>query len=263
MATIARLLACVGQVNRSLRKRPKSSCIPFAKSATVALWQLDAVEFRTGDAKVATVYQLLDDATRYDVGSWAYQQDENSRDAQDVLARAREAHGATQEVLSDNFLAFNQLRHGQIDAVEIFLASKGSMPISGLPGKPTTQRKNERSHQTLQRFLEANKPRNLTELRNRIKYYRKHYNRRRPHRSLNQSTPHLAWEMLEHTPPAIEPIPLAVLEGKTAEYRRVRKLRQVELGKANILVSKTGKIIDADILDGHPSRDLPRTRRSS
>lgn len=167
----------------------------------MALCQLDAFEFRTGDSKVATVYQLLDDATRYDVGSWAYQLEENSRDAQDVLARAINAHGAPQEVLSDNSLAFNQLWQGKIGSVEIFLASKGTMPISGLPGKPTTQGKNERSHQTLQRFLEANKPHNLAELQNRIKHYREHYNRRRPHQSLNQATPQLAWEMLEHTRP--------------------------------------------------------------
>lgn len=237
VATIARLLASVGHVDRSPRKRPKSSYIPFARSAAMALWQLDAFEFRTGDHQIATVYQLLDDATRYDVGSWAYQHEENSRDAQDVLARAIEAHGAPRELLSDNSLAFNQLRQGSIGAVEIFLASKGTMPISGLPGKPTTQGKNERSHQTLQRFLEANKPYNLAQLQNRIKHFREHYNRRRPHQSLNQSTPHLAWELLEHTP-ALEPLPLAVLEAKAAEYRSVRKLRQVELGKTNITVTK-------------------------
>lgn len=45
---------------------------------------------------------------------------------------------------------------------------------------------------------------------------------------------------------------MAVLEAKTAEYRRVRKLRQAELGKANITVSKTGEIIDVDILGEPP-----------
>lgn len=50
----------------------------------MALSQLDAFEFRAGDEKVVTVYQLLDDAARFDVGSWAYRQHENSHDAQDV-----------------------------------------------------------------------------------------------------------------------------------------------------------------------------------
>ncbi len=92
------------------------------------------------------MYQLLDDASRYDVGSDAYSRHENSADAKDVLERAIAACGAPQEVLSDNSLAFNQLRAGTIGSVEIFLASKGTMPISGLPGKPATQGKNERSH---------------------------------------------------------------------------------------------------------------------
>lgn len=52
--------------------------------------------------------------------------------------------------------------------MEIFLASKGTMPISGLPGRPTTQGKNERSHQTLIRFLDANRPATLEALRARI-----------------------------------------------------------------------------------------------
>lgn len=82
IATIARLLAGVGHVDRNPRKRPKSSYLPFARSSAMALWQLDAFEFRTGDGKVVTVYQLLDDSTRFDVGSWAYQQHENSHDAQ-------------------------------------------------------------------------------------------------------------------------------------------------------------------------------------
>lgn len=130
--------------------------------------------------------------------------------------------------------------------MELFLASKGTMPISGLPGRPTTQGKNERSHQTLRRFLDAHKPQNLADLRRLIARYRKHYNRRRPHQSLNQSTPEIAWQALEHTP-AIEPIHLSVLEAKAAEYLQKRKLKQVALGQASIAVSKTGEILDAGL----------------
>src|SRR5690606_28041570 len=56
VATIARLLASVGHVERSPRKRPKSSYVPFARSAAMALWQLDAFEFRTHSDQVVTVY---------------------------------------------------------------------------------------------------------------------------------------------------------------------------------------------------------------
>lgn len=210
----------------------------------MALWRLHAFEYRTGNGKVGTVYRLIENATRCDVGSWAYQQHENSHDAHELLARVIKNHGHRRELLSDNSKAFNQLRSGTIGAVDLFLASKGTMPISGIPGRPTTQGKNEHSHQTLRRFLDANKPQDLADLRRLITRYREHYNRRMPHQSLNQSTPEIAWQTLEHTP-AIEPIHLSVLEAKAAEYLRNRRLKQVALGQASIAVSKTGEIIDA------------------
>ena len=46
VATIARLLASVGQVDASPMKRPKSSYVPFVRSSAMSLWQLDAFEYR-------------------------------------------------------------------------------------------------------------------------------------------------------------------------------------------------------------------------
>jgi transposase InsO family protein len=109
VATIARLFSAVGQVDAAPRKRPKSSYIPFTRAAAMALWQLDAFEYQLATGTVVTVYQLLDDATRYDVGTWAHTRHENSADAQRVLERAIDQYGAPQELLSDNSLAFNQL----------------------------------------------------------------------------------------------------------------------------------------------------------
>lgn len=189
LAAIVRLLSSVGQVDSAPRKRPKSSYIPFARSSAMAMWQLDTFGYRLTNGKVVTIYQVIDDATRYDVGTWAHARHENSADAKLVLERAIKEHGAPLEVLSDNSLAFNQLRQGGVGSVEIFLASRGTMPISGLPGKPTTQGKNERSHQTLIRFLDANQPATLEQLRTRITRFRDHYNNRRPHQALEQATP--------------------------------------------------------------------------
>lgn len=248
VATIARLLAAVGQVDASPKKRPRSSYIPFVRATAMALWQLDAFEYTLASGQVVTVYQLLDDATRFDVGSYAHQRPENSADAQHVLGRAIAHHGAPQELLSDNSLAFNQLRYGRIGSVEVFLASKGTMPISGLPNKPTTQGKNERSHQTLSRFLNANRPATLDQLRSRIKRFREHYNNRRPHQSLGDATPRAAWDLLAHTP-ATEPIPLSVLEAKASQYRQARDRRRQDLDRAALTISKTGHVMpEADVL---------------
>lgn len=92
-ATVARLLAGVGHVDRNPRKRPKSSYVPFARSTAMALWQLDAFEYRTVKNQLVTVYQLIDDASRFDVGSRAFQRHENSHDAKEVPFEAiRQAH---------------------------------------------------------------------------------------------------------------------------------------------------------------------------
>jgi hypothetical protein len=50
----------------------------------MSLWQLDAFKYRLAGGQAVTVYQLLDDASRYDVGSDAYVSHENSADAKDL-----------------------------------------------------------------------------------------------------------------------------------------------------------------------------------
>lgn len=129
--------------------------------------------------------------------------------------------------------------------MEIFLAPKGTMPISGLPGKPTTQGKNERSHQTLLRFLDAHQPASLEQLQGRIRRFRDHYTNRRPHQALDLATPRTAWDALQHTP-ATKPIPLSVLEAKASPYSQVRARRQGHLNRAPLTISKTGAILPDD-----------------
>ena len=65
----------------------------------MSLWQLDAFEYRLANGHTITIYQLIDDATRYDVGSQAYARHENSADAKEVLDKAIHQHGAPRELL--------------------------------------------------------------------------------------------------------------------------------------------------------------------
>lgn len=76
-----------------------------------------------------------------------------------------------------------------------------------------------------------------------IRRYREHYNQRRPHQSLNQATPQTAWELLEHTP-AGEPIPLVVLDAKASEYLQKRRLGKSSVNRADLVVSKTGEVLE-------------------
>lgn len=98
---------------------------------------------------------------------------------------------------------------GAIGSVEVLLASCGSMPITGLQGKPSNQGQNERTHQTLTWFLNANRPKTLERLRERITRYREHCNDHRSHQALEQAIPPTTWEhIIEHVP-TTEPIPPA------------------------------------------------------
>ena len=228
----------------------------------MALWQLDAFEYTLTTGTIITVYQLLDDATRFDVGTTAHSRAENSADAHQVLAAAIAEYGAPKEVLSDNSFAFNQLRQGRIGAVETFLASKGAMPISGLPGKPTTQGKNERSHQTLIRFLDANTPASLEAVLALLRRFRDHYNNRRPHQSVGGATPATAWELLAHTP-ATEPIPMAVLEAKAADSLSKRIRLRTNLDQVGMAISKTGDILPAPTSEQMPGQSVVEVTRAN
>ena len=47
----------VADHQRSPKRRPRSSYVPFARSTVMALWQLDAFEYRLTDMRVVTIYQ--------------------------------------------------------------------------------------------------------------------------------------------------------------------------------------------------------------
>lgn len=224
VATIARLLRAAGVVESNPKKRPKTTLVRFQRSHAMALWQLDAFEFRLYDpaATKITIYQILDDATRFDVGTQCRAEPENSLDAVTVVRAAIADYGAPQELLSDNSAAFNQLRQGHIGALEAYLASVGCLAISSRPSHPQTQGKNERSHRTLLRYLRVHQPRTLNEAARLIEDFRHHYNTKRPHQGLpGHITPFQAWELITHTP-ADTPLDPTILAERAAHYRRRR-----------------------------------------
>lgn len=222
VSTIARVLADAGVVKPNRRKRPRSSYIRFHRAAAMEMWQLDAFEYKLHDAghTLITVYQLVDDSTRFDVGTTAFADPENGVDAIAAVTGAIQAHGVPQELLSDNGGAFNLSRQGMVAALERFLADVGCLAISGQFRKPTTQGKNERSHQTLQRHLDAHAPTSLEQVRKLIGGYRQYYNHRRRHQGLpGDMTPAQAWTAAEHRPSDGTPIPHADLEARALAYR--------------------------------------------
>ncbi|WP_255579442.1 integrase core domain-containing protein [Cryobacterium sp. PAMC25264] len=227
VATIARILASSGVTIANPRKRPRAAWLRFSRAAAMEMWQLDAFEYRLADARdpnvlgtKVTVYQLLDDSTRFDVGTMCFATPENGTDAITTLRSAFTDHGVPKELLSDNGTAFNQARRGNISATERFLADRGCLGITGRGSHPQTQGKNERSHQTILRFLDANAPDTLEQLTALIIDYRAYYNYRRRHQALPGSmTPGQAWGAAEHRPADGTPISHDVLQARADSYR--------------------------------------------
>ncbi len=120
-------------------------------------------------------------------------------------------------------MAFNQSRRGVIGQTELFLAARGCHGIAGSVRHPQTQGKNERSHQTLIRFLDAHTPKTLEQLSILLVKYREHYNYRRRHQALKIGitylTPGQAWEAGEHRGSDGIPIDITVLEAAAMTYK--------------------------------------------
>ena len=124
VSTIARMLRAAGAVESNPKKRPKTSMVRFQRGQAMQLWQIDAFIYKLHNTNQTpvTIYQLIDDATRFDVGTCVFPNRENSRDALAAVKQAINNHGVPHELLSDNGLAFNQLRRGLVGPLESYLA---------------------------------------------------------------------------------------------------------------------------------------------
>jgi transposase InsO family protein len=189
--TIHRVLQRQGLVEPEPRKRPRSSYRRFVFPATDDCWQIDAFEHTLADpaATVVVVFEILDDHSRYMIDSMAWPS-ETTEGAWTTMTRAIARYGAPRMVLSDNGLAFTG--RGRMTSQVLFeknLARLGIKLINSRPLHPQTNGKNERAHQTAQRWLRAQPPAaTLEDLQAQLERYRPAYNRR-PHQGIDHHTP--------------------------------------------------------------------------
>lgn len=117
--TIAQLLRAAAVVEANPKKSPYAR---IQREQAMAIWQVDAFEHKLldEDKSKERTYQIQDDATRKDMGTTAFTDPENGEDAMAGMRSANQNHGAVHH--------------------------------------PQNQRKNERSHQTLYRYLQAHRP---------------------------------------------------------------------------------------------------------
>jgi transposase InsO family protein len=152
-ASLARIFREAGVARLEPKKKLRSAWRRFVYPAPNACWQLDATEYVLSGGRKCVIFQLEDDHSRYAVASHVAA-GETSEAAITVFDKAVGAHGVPQRLLSDNGSALNPTRRGYLGQLVVHVSRLGVEAITGKPGKPTTQGKNERFHQTLYRYLD-------------------------------------------------------------------------------------------------------------
>jgi transposase InsO family protein len=203
-STLARIFTARGMVIPQPQKRPRSSYRRFEFAAVHECWQLDAFEWPLTDGSTATIYQVLDDCSRFLLAT-RVARTENAADAIRVVEQAITTAGQPPCLfLTDNGSAFNQTRRGFASQLVDHLHDLGTRCITGQPAHPQTQGKDERIHQTSQGWLKAHPVATIEELAATLADFDQTYNHLRPHQSLGMRTPAQA---LTQRPRAIPPLP--------------------------------------------------------
>lgn len=206
-ASVYRILVQHGQITPQPRKRPRTRR-RFEYTDPNGLWQIDGMETYLADGTKVCVLQILDDHSRLDVGSYAARS-ENGTDTWAALEQAFAGHGVPVKVLSDNGLAFSGKRRGSMSHMERQLAAQGVTTIASSVYHPQTCGKNERAHQTLQKWLARQPiPEDLPALQELLGEYRLMYNNRR-HQGIGGQTPQQRFDANAKATPASSAITTA------------------------------------------------------
>ena len=249
-STLARIFVRHGMVVAQPNKRPHAATRRFQADAVHECWQLDAFDWVLADRAPATVLQVLDDRSRFLLGCLAAPA-ETAQAAIEIVTAAIAAHQVPHRLLTDNGTAFNVTRRGQTGQLVSYLQVLGCRPITGRPDHPQTQGKNERVHQTTQRWLRR-RPRARTrqQLQADLDLFTHIYNHDRPHQALGMRTPAqaladgpFAIAPPPATPPPRGPIPAPTPTAKPYKVSTNGNLRvagvAIQLGHENAATSVT------------------------
>lgn len=194
LRTIHRVLHRRGLAPPEPNKRTRASGRRFEFPASNDCWQIDAFEHRLATGVVVVVFELLDDHSRLLLANLAWPS-EDGAGAWTVVAAGIAAFGPPRMFLSDNSLAFSGARRGRQVQFETNLRALGIKPITSRPYHPRTCGKNERHHQTSQRWLRRRPvAETLEQLQTQLDTYREAYNTKRPHQGIGMATPAARYE---------------------------------------------------------------------
>jgi putative transposase len=254
-ATVARILTARGQVVPAPKKRPRAADRRFRRSQPNELWQIDGTEWLLADGAKVVILQVLDDHSRRMVASHVGRS-ENTIDVWAAISKAIENVGVPEEVLTDNGAALNPTRRSRRGVVESRLRALGVKPITSRPGHPQTCGKNERVHQTLQKWLRARPPaETIEQLQQLVDQFDDYYNHRRRNQALSNQTPMHTWHQTQAALPPTPPTPGMSTTTEQAETRStsnaVRELKASS--NSNLCMSVAGTTISIRLGQQHAS----------
>jgi transposase InsO family protein len=188
LRSIHRILHRRGLVEPQPAKRTRASYRRFEFPASNDCWQIDAFEHTLADGATVVIFEVLDDHSRLMLANLAWPS-EDGAGAWAAVSAAITRHGRPRMLLSDNSLAFSGARRHRLVQFETNLRELRIKPITSRPYRPTTCGKNERAHQTCQRWLKRRaRADTLQQLQDQLDTYRDRYNQR-PHQGIDMTTP--------------------------------------------------------------------------
>ncbi len=158
----------------------------FERATPNQMWQSDIFTFRLG-GRYAYLIGFIDDYSRYMVGLGLYMS-QTSENVMEVFRKAMAEYGVPKEMLTDNGRQYASWRG--TTKFERELAKEKIRHIRSRPHHPMTLGKIERFWKTIyQEFLDRAQFETFESARERIAFWTKYYNHRRPHQGIGGLCP--------------------------------------------------------------------------
>src|SRR5918992_3440452 len=202
VTTIWRVLRRRGFVTPQPHKRPRSSWVRFEAKLPNERWQSDVTHWRLSDGTEVEICNFVDDHSRLAVGARVMPTTTAPR-VLDLFREAGARWGFPAALLTDNGCVYTTWHRGGPNAMQTELLALGIAFRHSRPYHPQTCGKVERFHQTMKRFLAAQRhAASIGELQAQIDRFVAYYNEVRPHRGIGRRTPKAAWEARDKARPA-------------------------------------------------------------
>lgn len=208
----------------------------FERTEPNELWQMDLkMAVRQADGTKRYVAGILDDHSRFALGLW-WLEDLSDSEVLSCWIDAARTYGLPEATLTDHGAQFRMQDHAT-SAFRVYLWACGVQHTQGRVRHPQTQGKIERFWETMQDeltpYLERTDP---TRWPMQLDIWRRRYNIRRPHESLDDRTPASRYRPSRRA--FVPPDRQARIGREGSVYRRVSPNGQIALGGRRVMIGR-------------------------